>query len=220
MNKTLSKEIMKRSNLRNKYLKSRSEEDRQRFRKQRNLCVSLLRKTKRSYYSNLNEKNVIDNRKFWKTVKPMLSNKFVNNEKITLVDNEKIITNDKEIAKVLNDFFSNIIKTLNIPKKDHTDSIVENVRDPTLKAILKYRKHPSILAIKRKLKSGPAFTFNKEDDIPTKIIKQNSDIFSNFLCPSFNNMIDVRIFPTSLKLANITTVYKKDQRIQRKITDG
>ena len=63
----------------------------------------------------------------------MLSNKFVNNEKTTLVDNEKIITNDKEIAKILNDFLSNIIKTLSIPKKDHTDSIVENVRDPTLK---------------------------------------------------------------------------------------
>ena len=96
----------------------------------------------------------------------MLSNKFVNNEKITLVDNEKIITNDKEIAKVLNDFFSNIIKTLNIPKKDHTDSIVENVRDPTFKAILKYRKHPSILAIKRRIKSGPVFILNhiiKED---------------------------------------------------------
>ena len=98
----------------------------------------------------------------------MLLNKFVNNEKITLVDNEKIIANDKEIAKVLNDFFSNIIKTLNIPKKDHTDSIVENVRDPTLKAILKYRKHPSILAIKRRIKSGPVFTLNhvtKEDVI-------------------------------------------------------
>ena len=62
----------------------------------------------------------------------MLSNKFINNEKITLVDNEKIITNGKDIAKVWNDFFSNIIKTLNIPKKDHTDSVVKNVRDPTL----------------------------------------------------------------------------------------
>ena len=117
MNKTLSKEIMKRSNLRNKYLKSRSEEDRQRFRKQRNLCVSLLRKTKRSYYSNLNEKKVIDNRTFWKTVKPMFLSKFINSKKITLVGNEKIITNDKEIAKVFNDFFPNIIKTLNVPKK-------------------------------------------------------------------------------------------------------
>ena len=162
----------------------------------------------------------------------MLSNKFVNNEKITLVDNEKIITNDKEIAKVLNDFFSNIIKTLNIPKKDHTDSIVENVRDPILKAILKYRKNTSILAIKRRIKSGPVFTFNhimeeevlkeiknldawkasQEDDLPTKIIKENSDIFSSFIYQSFNNMIDVCIFPTSLKLANITPVYKKGSK--------
>ena len=77
----------------------------------------------------------------------MLSNKFVNSEKITLVDNEKIITNDKEIAKVLNDLFSNIIKTLNFPQKNHRDSIIENFRDPTLKAILKYRKHPCILAV-------------------------------------------------------------------------
>ena len=168
MNKTLSKEIMKRSNLRNKYLKSRSEEDRQRFRKQRNLCVSLLRKTKRSSYSNLNEKNVIDDRIFWKMVKPMLSNKFVNSERITLVDYEKIITNDKEIAKVLNDFFSNIIETLNILQKNYTDSMIDNVRDHTLEVILKYRKHPSILAIKRKIKSCPVFTFNyitKEDVI-------------------------------------------------------
>ena len=98
----------------------------------------------------------------------MLPNKFFNSEKITLVDNEKIIANGKEIAKVLNDFFSNIIKTLNILQKSHTDSIIENVRDPSLKAILKYRKHPRILAIKRKIKSGPVFTFNhimKEDVI-------------------------------------------------------
>ena len=37
-------------------------------------------------------------------VKPMLSYKFVNSEKISLVDNEKITINDKEIAKVLSDF--------------------------------------------------------------------------------------------------------------------
>ena len=37
----------------------------------------------------------------------MLSNKFVSSEKIALVDNEKIITNDKEITKVSNEFFSN-----------------------------------------------------------------------------------------------------------------
>ena len=162
----------------------------------------------------------------------MLSNKFANSEKITLVDNEKVITNDKEIAKVINDLFSSIIKTLNIPQKNYTDSITENVRDPTLKAILKYRKHLSILAIKRKIKSGPVFIFNqitKEDvikeiknldaskasqegDVPTKIIKVNSDIFSNLIYQSFNNMIDVCVFLASLKLSNITPVYKKGSK--------
>ena len=82
--------------------------------------------------------------------------------------------------------------------------------------------------IKRRIKSGPVFTYNhitkedvikeienldaskasQEDDVPTKTIKENSDIFSNFIYQSFNNMTDVCIFPTSLKLANI----------QRKIT--
>ena len=86
-------------------------------------------------------------------VKPMLLNKFVNSVKITLVDNEKIINNYQEIAQILNDFFSNIIENLNIPQKNHTDSTIDNVRDRTLKAILKCSKHPSILTIKRKTKS-------------------------------------------------------------------
>ena len=64
-------------------------------------------------------------------------------------NNEKNIPNDKNIAKVLNRFFSNVIKILTVPEKRHTDSIIENVRDPTLEAMVKYCKHPSILAIKK-----------------------------------------------------------------------
>ena len=81
---------------------------------QRNYCVSLLRNSKRDYYNNLNEKNICDNRKFWKVVKPLLSNKVVSNEKITLLEGEEIIKTDQ--AKVLNNFFSNIDKNLEIPR--------------------------------------------------------------------------------------------------------
>ena len=72
--------------MRKKYLKYRSEKDRRNYAKQRNLCASLLRKANDSYYLTLNEKIVIDNRKSWKTVKPMLSNKLVTREKITMVE--------------------------------------------------------------------------------------------------------------------------------------
>ena len=73
---------------------------------------------------------------------------------------KKLSPMTKRLKKVLKDFFSNIIKNLNIPHKSHTYSVIEILRDPTLKAILKYCKHPCFLAISRKTKSGPVFSFN------------------------------------------------------------
>ena len=71
---------MTRTKLRNIFLQKRSEENRIRYTKQRNVFVSLLRKTKKRYYENLNEKSVVDNKLFWKTVKPLLSDKVWNIE--------------------------------------------------------------------------------------------------------------------------------------------
>ena len=48
MNKKLSKEIMKRSRLRNKFLNTRSDLDRKAYNKQRNYVVSLSRKEKKT----------------------------------------------------------------------------------------------------------------------------------------------------------------------------
>ena len=79
--KELSRKIMKRSRLRNNFLRKKTEETRKLYVKQRNKCVSLLKKAKKEYYQNLDEKNVIDNKKFWKTVKRLLSEKSVSREK-------------------------------------------------------------------------------------------------------------------------------------------
>ena len=51
-----------------------------------------MRKAKKDYYGNLNEKDVIDNKKFWKTVKPLFSDKVKTSERISLVHEDKIIT--------------------------------------------------------------------------------------------------------------------------------
>ena len=77
MNKTLSKAIMQRSKPRNLFLKNRTEENRNNYVKQRNLCVTLLRKSKREFFGSLNETHLCDNKKFWGVVKPALSNKVV-----------------------------------------------------------------------------------------------------------------------------------------------
>ena len=46
-------------------------------------------------------------------------------------------------------------------------------------------------------------------DIPTKLIKNNADIFAEFIFLSLNKCIELSVFPSKLKLANITPVHKK-----------
>ena len=59
MTKDLSKIITKRLRLRNKHFKNNNEENRKLYTKQRNYCVSLLRKTKKAYYENLDEEKFL-----------------------------------------------------------------------------------------------------------------------------------------------------------------
>ena len=50
---------------------------------------------------------------------------------------------------------------------------------------------------------------SQDSDIPTKIIKKNSDIFSDILFKEFNKSLEICKFPSCLKMANVTPVYKK-----------
>ena len=76
--------------------------------------MSRLRKTKMNYYGNLDEKDIIDNKIFWRTVKLLLSDKSINSDKIYLNENGELINSESKTAEVLNEFFSNIVKNLKI----------------------------------------------------------------------------------------------------------
>ena len=234
MNKTLFKAIILRTNLRNTFLKNRSNENKSNYVKQRNYCVSLLRKTKRQYYSNLEK--VCDNKTFWKIFKSMLSKKIKSNERINLIENDEIIKTEKENAKVLNAFFSNMVQNLDIQQYNGDDPICENMNDPLLKAIVRYRNHPSIVAMKKLCNSKSHFSFKnvqKEEilkelnnlninkatqntDIPPKMIKENSVIFGDSIFSNLNCCISTSSYPSLLKRPDITPVHKKDSKSEKK----
>ena len=69
MNKKLSKEIMKRSRLRNKFLNTKSDLDRKAYNKQRNYVVSLMRKEKKEFNGKLNTSFLTENRTLNRTLK-------------------------------------------------------------------------------------------------------------------------------------------------------
>ena len=139
---------------------NRCDENKRKYSKQRNYCVSLLRKTKKNYYNNLNEKKITDNKTFWKTVKPFLLEKPPSDEKITLIENDKIIKTDSKAANLLNTFFSTIISNLNIPEYLVIDPIFNDINDRVLKSVLNYQDHPSIKATEKIFKLKSLFKFS------------------------------------------------------------
>ena len=76
MNKELSKIIMNKSRLRNKYLKWPSRENFLAYKKVKNKCNTLTRKTKKRYFEYIaKNKNFATNKTFWNTVRPFIANK-------------------------------------------------------------------------------------------------------------------------------------------------
>ena len=224
---------MTRTRLRNPFLENRSNRNEALFRKQRNLCVSFLRKSKKDYFSKLNEKQITDNKRFWKTVKPFLSYKVQSQERINLTDeNDSLVTDCRKAAKELNSFFSSVVKNLNISNYEGCDPLSDNIDHATWKAIVKWRNYPSIFTITSEHENTPKFSFNfvskehvleeiqmldsskaiQESDIPVKLTEGNNDLFAEIICKYFNESLEKSKFPDCLKLANVTLVFKKGVR--------
>ena len=142
-----------------------------------------------------------------------------------------LIRGESETAEVLNNIFSNIVKKLKILEYENLNSNFENIKDSVFRAIVKYKNHPSIIAINEKSKNAK-FSFHEvnnekiakeirrlnknkasqKSDIPIRIIKENADIFAEFLCETVNSAIKSSNFPNSLKLADITPLHKKGRK--------
>ena len=64
----------------------------------------MLRKTRKAYYENLDERKISDNKRFSKTPKSSLSEKFNAGERISLSVNGEIVKTEKGTAEVFNNF--------------------------------------------------------------------------------------------------------------------
>ena len=93
--KELNKATMTRCRLRNRYLKEKNADSKIAYNKQRNYCVNLLPRTKKNYFANINISSITDNKRFWKTVKPLLSDKISHKETINLVENHTILIDNQ-----------------------------------------------------------------------------------------------------------------------------
>ena len=212
----------------------KTEESLQNFKKQRNFCNRLYKREREKFYSNLNPQNISDNKIFWTNIKPFFSDKGNSRKEITLVDGNEIISSEIKVANTLNTFFQNAVTSLGIPQIDHHLTETNNINDSIEKIIKKFSKHPSILKINETVRTG---TFNfkhsdlneihteilnlksnvacPSDSISSTLLKDNIEICREFLLNIVNFGITNSTFDDSMKLADITPIFKKDKIIRK-----
>ena len=129
----------------------------------------------------------------------------------------------------------NILETLNIKPYNEGLHNVDHIQGPVLKAIFKYQNHPSIIKIKQNILQTKTFSFQKirkeeiekqilsldtskarqQTDIPTRIVKQCSDIFTPYITQNIDLELKKSYFPDVLKKADIKPIYKKNSRTEK-----
>ena len=224
INKSLRKEIMKRSLLKNKANKSGKEEDKKRYRLQRNIVTKLNKKLKKSYFKTKLPKGS-KVRDFWNFCKPYFTNKGIcNDEKIILVEKDEVLRKDSEISETFNNYFVNITEELGIYKWGNNPSDSFNVTE----RIKHFEDHPSIKTIKGKNQSPSCFNFqfvctdqvlkyinqidckkSSSGEIPPNIIKIAKKEILIPITNCINHCISTNTFPDELKIADIIPVFKK-----------
>ena len=187
------------------------------------------RAAKRTFFSQLDPKEVGKDKNFWRTFKPLFTDKTSGQNKIVLVENENIIIDDKMICEIFNSYFVNITDTLPITAPPESDVEITSTTDRVLHSIQKYRNHPSIIRIKENIGVVDKFEFNffapidvwneinqlngskkSSGEILKDILKLLLGMCIDQITLYINKMFEYSEFPDKLKLADVSPIFKAD----------
>ena len=89
-------------------------------------------------------KNVFDSKKFWKTMRPFLSDKSTVFSQISEEKNNRIISDDFDLLAEFSTFFEDVVRSLNVNSDEFYLSDTENLSEPVEIAIRKSAKKSAI----------------------------------------------------------------------------
>ena len=111
MTKNLSKAIMNKSKAKKKYLNWPSRENFVSYKRTESKCNSLTKKAKRDYSQEAAKDGIMTDKKFWRTVKPFLTDNGCTSNHFTSIKNVgNLIINEQELVEVFNEHYINIVE--------------------------------------------------------------------------------------------------------------
>ena len=144
-----------------------------------------------------------------------------------LKENNRPITEEKELVPIMNTFFVNIAESLDLKKDD--DSPLNPISSENIHDLEKLKNYPSVHKISQTFMTNEkrSFKFVTEDqvrevimhidsskatpisDISVDILKSTIDIHLPFIKNNINLSIKKGCFPEERKLAEVRTIFKK-----------
>jgi hypothetical protein len=226
MSKRLKKAILTRNQYRNKFFKHRNPYYLALYRKFRNAVTIIKREEIKKYFEEKCKENT-KNKDFWKTIKPIFSKSKTKNDNIPLREESRIITDCKEVCEIFNNFFCEIGADIGVPENNQKsmEEIIDGYSNhPSLNVItnkinisqcnveLSEVSEGDVRKIIKKLSSKKASGY---DEIPVKFIKKTSTHLVKPITIIANKCIQQNIFPEKMKMANITPLYKKKDKLNK-----
>ena len=214
---------------RNRHFKNRQcTATRKKYTTLRNRVVKLQRKSVQHYFDQKCSTQA-GAKNFYKVVKPFISNKSSqnNNGRIILREEENIISEPTNVAEIFNMYYSSLAQYKH--EYDGLDTI------DFVEIIDKHSSHSGVELIKNNITSGRVFDFsvvsvdifhnyinsldaNKaidHDGLNAKFLKLCGSHIAKPYCDLFNQCVNQSMFPTDMKLAEISPMFKKNDNLDK-----
>ena len=186
-------------------------ENREKWRKYRNMLNKIIRDTQREYYKNLIKQYSNNCIGLWKTLGGIISKKN-KQTKINKLKIENKVTNDPvQIANAVNDFFTNIGPNLaNKFESSRQNNFKKFMGDSCKQSMYMHKTNSAEiekLISNLDSKKSPGF-----DELSAKFLKLCAPHISETLANIFNISISSGIYPDLLKTARVTPIYKNGEK--------
>ena len=159
---------------------------------------------------------------------------------INLLEGEGLISDDRKVAEILNDYFVDITASLEISEVEENLMEANEFRDPIGVAVNMYTCHPSIQLIKQRVTVGEKFAIQEVSleeilyqleeldptkaspfgNIPVKILTEHSDLIAPLLQLFINESIDTCSFQKNSRRETLHPSLRMVMPLlQKRITD-
>ena len=207
MTKTIKQAIGRKKNAYLKYKKSKSEADYMRYVTTKRYCEREIRTSKRNHEINISRQSKTNPKKFYQYVR---SKKTVKEKIGPLKDaNNMLISEYKNMAKILNNFFHSVFTTENISSLPNMENVFTGPTNEKLKVddvseneITKYLR-----TIDPNKSTGP-------DKISARLLRECQDELVLPLKLLFNKSLREKTVPSHWKCANVAPIFKKGNKCE------